>query len=82
VNTMPPATIEAFRDHGKVELTIEKDLDQAREVFRRLAEAGIDLNAVTLKLQQEGVRLFAESYDQLIDAVERKRQALLAGTAR
>jgi transaldolase len=82
VNTLPPATIEAFRDHGKVALTIEKDLEAARETFRRLAEAGIDLDAVTLKLQQDGVRLFAESYDQLIAAVERKRQALLAGTTR
>ena len=82
VNTLPPATIEAFRDHGEVELTIEREVDQAHETFRRLAAAGIDLNEVTLKLQQDGVRLFTESYDQLIAAVDQKRQALLAGTTR
>jgi transaldolase len=78
VNTMPPATIEAFRDHGKVALTIEKDLDGARETFRRLAEIGIDINEVTEQLQRDGVRLFTDSFDQLIEAVEKKRQAILA----
>ena len=79
VNTMPPATIEAFRDHGRVAPTLEQDVEQARETFRRLAALGIDLDQVTSQLQRDGVRLFAESYDQLIAAVERKRMAL-AGT--
>ena len=78
VNTLPPATIEAFRDHGKVELTLEKDVEGARETFDQLAAAGIDLDAVTLKLQQDGVRLFAESFDQLRAAVEAKYQELHA----
>ncbi len=80
VNTMPPATVEAFRDHGKLALTLEQDLDGARHSFRRLAEVGIDLNAVTRKLQEDGVAAFAKSYDDLLEAIERKRAAVLAGT--
>jgi transaldolase len=76
VNTLPPATVQAFRDHGRVALTLEREVDAARDVFRRLAAAGIDLAQVTQQLQQDGVHLFAESYDQLIGAVEAKRSAL------
>jgi transaldolase len=78
VNTMPPATIDAFRDHGKVTRTLEEDVPHAEETFRRLATAGIDMDSVTRQLQADGVRLFAESYDQLIEAIERKR-ATMAG---
>ena len=81
VNTMPPATVEAFRDHGKLALTLEQDLDGARHSFRRLAGVGIDLNAVTRKLQEDGVAAFAKSYDDLMQAIERKRAAVLAGTS-
>jgi transaldolase len=81
VNTMPPATIEAFRDHGKLGPTLEQDLDGARDTFRRLAEVGIDLDAVTRKLQEDGVVAFAKSYDELMEAIERKRAAVLAGTS-
>jgi len=81
VNTMPPATIDAFRDHGKLGLTVEQDLDGARDIFRRLAEVGIDLDAVTRKLQEDGVAAFAKSYDELMEAIERKRAAVLAGTS-
>ena len=80
VNTMPPATIDAFRDHGKAELTLERDVEAARETFRQLKAAGIDLEAVTLKLQHDGVRAFADSYDGLIESVEGKRQKLLAAS--
>jgi transaldolase len=78
VNTMPPATIDAFRDHGVVELRLERDIEGARETFRRLAAAGINLDEVTLQLQRDGVRLFAESFHDLIKAVDGKRQKLLA----
>jgi len=73
VNTMPPATIDAFRHHGRVALTLEQDVADAEETFRRLSEAGVDLDAITRQLQVDGVRLFAESFDQLIEAVEKKR---------
>lgn len=81
VNTMPPATIDAFRDHGNAALSIERDLPGAEETFRRLAAAGLDLNAITLKLQQEGVDAFADSFDKLIAAIEQKRKKLLAPAA-
>ena len=77
VNTMPPATVEAFRDHGRAELTLERDVDGARETLRRLAELGIDLDAITTKLQVDGVAAFADSYNQMMAAVEQKRQSLL-----
>jgi len=78
VNTMPPATIDAFRDHGKPRLSIEEDIESARDVVRRLAGLGIDLNAVGDQLQDEGVELFAKSYQQLLDGIERRRAAALA----
>ena len=78
VNTLPPATIEAFRDHGKAELTIERDLEGARQTLRRLAELGIDLDAITDKLQVDGVASFTDSYNQMMAAVEEKRKRLLA----
>jgi transaldolase len=77
VNTMPPATIEAFRDHGLVAPTLERDVAGAEEVFRRLAAAGLDIDAITRQLQVAGVHLFAESFDKLVAASDRKRQALL-----
>jgi transaldolase len=79
VDTMPPATIEAFREHGQAELTLEQDGAGAEEVFDRLAAAGLDMEAITLRLQVDGVRLFSESFDTLIESSERKRQTLLAG---
>jgi len=78
VNTMPPATIDAFRDHGKPRSSIEEGLDNARDVVRRLAGLGIDLDAIGDKLQDEGVELFAKSYQQLLDGIERRRAAALA----
>jgi len=79
VDTMPPATIEAFREHGQAELTLKRDHAGVEEVFGRLAAAGLDMQAITLQLQVDGVRLFSESFDNLIQSSERKRQTLLAG---
>ena len=67
INTMPVATFEAFRDHGRVELTLQKDLDGARRVLELLAVNGIDLAAVTQELEDEGVAGFARSYRESID---------------
>jgi transaldolase len=77
VDTMPPATIDSFRDHGRVRPSIEEDLAEAEDVFRRLSEAGIDLNAATEKLQTDGVRLFAESFDVLMKSLDSKRQSFV-----
>jgi transaldolase len=78
VNTLPPATLEAFKDHGHVTRTIDSPeaLERARQTMRDLKEVGIDLDAVTLQLQREGVKSFAESYDQLIHTLEERRRAL------
>jgi len=78
VNTVPPATLNAFRDHGKVHETITEELDQARAAISQLRELGIDLNAVTEKLQVEGVQAFAESMDKLLESLEEKRCAIVA----
>jgi transaldolase len=72
VNTMPPATIEAFRDHGTVALTLEKELDQARLVMENLEELGISMDDVTEQLQRDGVRAFAHSFTTLLAAIEQK----------
>lgn len=76
VDTMPPATVDAFREHGKVRASLEEGLDEAAEIFHRLQRAGIDTDAATAKLQVDGVKLFADSFDTLMQALAAKRQAL------
>lgn len=75
VNTLPPATLDAFRDHGRLAATLEQDLEAARETMRAIAAAGISLEKVTGRLLEEGVRLFAEAYDRLLDALRGAREA-------
>jgi transaldolase/glucose-6-phosphate isomerase len=77
VNTMPPATMDAFRDHGTVRATIEEDVPGAEAVMARLARAGIDIEAVAEQLVKEGVQLFIDAADNLLGAVAGKRAALL-----
>jgi transaldolase len=78
VNTMPPATLEAVKDHGYITRTVDtpEALDKARRVMQELEEVGIDMDAVTLQLQHEGVKSFADSFDQLIQTLEQRRRAL------
>jgi transaldolase len=76
VDTMPPATIDAYRDHGKPEVRIDKDVDGAKAVFSRLAAAGIDLAQVTQKLEDEGVASFTKSYESLIAAAAARRDSM------
>jgi transaldolase/glucose-6-phosphate isomerase len=71
VNTAPPATIEAFRDHGKPRLSLTEDLDGARKTMVDLASAGIAMKNVTDKLTTDGVKLFADAFDALLAAVEK-----------
>jgi transaldolase/glucose-6-phosphate isomerase len=80
VNTVPPATLEAFLDHGDVRPTLESGLDESRADLARLADLGIDLEAVTQKLQADGVASFAASFDSLIESIARKRWELLSGS--
>ncbi len=78
VNTLPPATLEAFLDHGQVALSLEADLDQAHAQLARLAELGIDLDSVTKQLQDAGVTAFAKSFEDLMSSIAARREALLA----
>ena len=77
VNTMPPTTMDAFRDHGTVARTIDVDVDAARHVIEEAKRLGLDLDDVTTALVEDGVRQFADAADQLLGAVAGKREALL-----
>jgi transaldolase/glucose-6-phosphate isomerase len=77
VNTIPPATMDAFRDHGRLRASLEEDEAGAKAVMDALPGAGISIDAVTAKLVDDGVRLFADAADQLYAAVQRKRRAVL-----
>ena len=82
VDTMPPSTIEAFRDHGSVARdTVRDDLDGAQQVITRLDTAGISVVKVTEDLLVAGVASFAASYDQLIARIGEKLESLRAGAA-
>jgi transaldolase / glucose-6-phosphate isomerase len=82
VVTMAPATVPAFRDHGKAAFTIEEGVNEAREAFSKAEELGIDLDRAMQELQDEGVDRFAESFDALVEAIEEKRRQFLPVTSR
>jgi transaldolase/glucose-6-phosphate isomerase len=71
VNTMPPATIDAFRDHGKLRNSLMEDIPGAQKTMDDLAKAGISMKEVTDKLTVDGVKLFSDAFDKLLAAVER-----------
>ncbi len=77
VNTMPLATIESFRDHGRVRRSIEDQLSQAKAQLAALAEIGISYDQVTRQLQVEGVQKFIDSFQKLFACIDRKRQGLV-----
>jgi transaldolase len=69
VNTMPPETVRAFEDHGRVARTLDADLDGARRTLEAVGAAGVDYDDVVATLEREGVDKFAESFDKLIESV-------------
>ena len=75
VNTMPPATIDAFRDHGRLRNSLTEDVAGAATVMQNLARAGISMKQVTDKLTDDGVKLFADAFDKLLAAVAKSTQA-------
>ena len=77
VNTMPPATMDAFRDHGLQRASLEQGVAEAERVMATLARVGISIDEVTAKLVEDGVQLFADAADQLLGAVASKRAILL-----
>jgi transaldolase len=82
INTMPIATLEAFLDHGAVAPTLTRDLDGAHAVLASLAATGVDLNAITARLLEEGVDAFARSFVTLLAGIEARRAPYLAETPR
>lgn len=73
INTVPPETLEAFLDHGKVESTLERDYDEAREQLEQLERLGIKLDDVTSELLTEGLEKFSQPYDKLIETITQKQ---------
>jgi transaldolase len=69
VNTLPPETIRAFEDHGQVERTVDREVDEARHTLEAFAEAGVDYDDVVATLEREGVEKFAASFDELTESV-------------
>jgi len=74
INTMPAQTLAAYRDHGQPAARIENGVDEAQGVMKQLAEAGIDLAAITGKLEDQGVESFAKDYEKLLGALAEKRK--------
>ena len=75
VNTIPPATLDDFRDHGKVRASLVENVDAARETMQNLANAGISMKEVTDQLVDDGVKLFADAFEKLLAAVEQTMKA-------
>lgn len=75
VNTMPPATIDAYRDHGKPADRIETYIESAGEVLSGLAEAGVNISDVLDSLEKSGVATFTKSYDTLLEVVDQRRKS-------
>ena len=74
VDTIPPATLDAFRDHGKLRASLQEDLDAAHQVMQTLPTAGISMKQVTDKLTDDGVKLFADAFDKLLATVQKRTQ--------
>lgn len=75
VNTVPPATLDAFRDHGKAALTVTRDLDDVQKIFVDLKALGISMSTVTQELEEEGVKAFADAFKSLLETIEERRKS-------
>lgn len=80
VNTIPPKTMDAFRDHGTLARTLDANIDEAKHVLAEADRLGLDLNGVTETLVEEGVKLFADAADALLGAIAAKRAKLAGDT--
>jgi len=72
VNTLPPGTVDAYRDHGEPAVRIEEELADAKETVRILKGLGIDLNVVSQQLEREGVKKFKEPFDALLATLQKR----------
>ena len=77
VDTIPPATMDAFRDHGKPRASLLENVDEAKRIMAAVDKSGVSMPAVTTQLVKDGVQLFAEAFDKLLGAVEAKRVGFL-----
>ncbi|HET9907259.1 MAG TPA: bifunctional transaldolase/phosoglucose isomerase [Anaerolineales bacterium] len=78
VNTVPPATLDAFRDHGVAAMTIMRDLDEAQSSIEQLEAAGISMDLVTQELEDEGVKSFSEAFEQLLNTIDERRKGAIS----
>lgn len=76
INTLPLATVDAARDHATVRKALPADPAAAEQIFQQLSAVGITMDDVTKQLEEEGIQLFAKSYDELIQSIEKKKEAL------
>jgi len=77
VNTLPPVTLQALLDHGSIASTIETNIEDAHAQLARLSDLGVDLDAITQKLLDDGVASFAKSFESLMASIAEKRNRLL-----
>ncbi len=75
VNTVPPQTLDAFRDHGNAAMTLTEDVDECRDQVAELEKMGISLQKVTDELEEEGVKSFADAFTALLDSLEARRKS-------
>jgi transaldolase / glucose-6-phosphate isomerase len=73
VNTVPPATLEAFKDHGVAAMTLVRGLDEAQDAINKLEAAGVSMDVVTQELEDEGVKAFSEAFTQLLATIDERR---------
>ena len=81
INTMPQATLDSFREHGRVVATLDHDLEAAHRHLRQLADVGIDFKAATDELQVQGVKLFCDSFNKAVESIRQKQEVLRGARA-
>ena len=76
INTIPLATLEAFRDHGKAANSLQNDMDVATNILSRIKENGIDIDTITQQLEDEGIEKFKQPYDKSMKSIEKQKQMI------
>jgi transaldolase/glucose-6-phosphate isomerase len=79
VDTIPPATLAAFREHGEVRRSLDENVELAKRQLKQLGDVGVDLDQVTRELEVEGVETFTKSFESLVDTLRRESQKIKAG---
>ena len=77
ITTVPPATMDAFRDHGRVQVTLDAGREEAEAALAKAAALGLDVHASTEQLQADGIKAFASSFDELLATLAEKRRLIL-----